>query len=170
MPLLFMATRSLVSVEEYLNTSYRPDCDYVDGIVLERNLGEYDHARLQTEIAFYFRSHQQEWGVHAVVEQRVQVSPTRFRVPDVCGTTEPQPQQIFRTPPLFCIEILSKDDRISEMRERVNDYLAFGVRYVWIIDPAERKAWRCMPDGMHEVTEFRTDNPDTLAPLAELFD
>jgi hypothetical protein len=42
---------SLVSIQEYLNTSYRPDRDYVDGVVLERNFGEYDHARLQTEIA-----------------------------------------------------------------------------------------------------------------------
>ena len=32
-----MATRTLVSVEEYLATSYRPDCDYVDGKVVERN-------------------------------------------------------------------------------------------------------------------------------------
>ena len=28
----------LVSVREYLNTSYSPECEYVDGRVLERNL------------------------------------------------------------------------------------------------------------------------------------
>jgi hypothetical protein len=42
-----MATDSLISIREYLSTSYRPDCDYVNGIIEERNLGEYDHARLQ---------------------------------------------------------------------------------------------------------------------------
>jgi len=31
-----------VSVREYLTTSYRPDCDYVDGRIEERNVGEYD--------------------------------------------------------------------------------------------------------------------------------
>lgn len=56
------------------------------------------------------------------------------------------------------------------MRERVEDYLRFGVPYVWIIDPAVRKAWRCTLDGMHEVAELRTENPDTLVPLAELFE
>ncbi len=35
-----MATGALVSVDEYLRTSYRPDCDYVDGILVERNVGE----------------------------------------------------------------------------------------------------------------------------------
>jgi Uma2 family endonuclease len=166
----FMAAGSLVSIHEYLNTSYRPDRDYVDGVVLERNLGEYDHARLQTEIAYYFRSHSSQWNLRAVVEQRVQVAPNRFRVPDICVTADPHPEQIFRTPPLSCIEILSKDDRLSEMRERVEDYLKFGVRYVWIIDPAVRKAWRCTSDGMHEVNELRTENPETVVPLAELFE
>jgi hypothetical protein len=37
-----MSTKTLVSVEEYFATSYRPDCDYVDGVIEERNLGEMD--------------------------------------------------------------------------------------------------------------------------------
>jgi Uma2 family endonuclease len=169
MPLFFMATGSLIGVGEYLNTSYRPDCDYVDGLVLERNWGEYDHARLQTEIAYFFRARMREWGIRVVVEQRLQVSATRFRIPDVCGTTDPHPEPIFRTPPLFCIESLSKDDRFGQMRERVDDYLRFGVRYVWIIDPSVRRAWQCTAGGTHEVIELRTECPDTLVPVAELF-
>ena len=43
-----MATApQLVGVEEYLSTVYRPDCDYLDGVVVERNLGQFDHADLQ---------------------------------------------------------------------------------------------------------------------------
>jgi hypothetical protein len=79
-----------MSVEEYLASSFRPDCDYVDGQLEERNFGEFDHARLQTAIAAYFYSRRKEWNITVVVEQRVQVSPTRFRIPDVCvvlGTT-----------------------------------------------------------------------------------
>ena len=165
-----MATGSLVSVHEYLSTSYRPDCDYVDGVVLERNLGEKDHSRLQMEIAFYYRSHRKEWGLWALVEQRVQVSATRFRIPDVCLEVGEPPDQIIRTPPFICIEVLSPDDRLSEMRQRVEDYLAFGVPYVWILDPATRHAWRCTPGGMQEVTELRTENPETLVPVCDLFE
>ena len=40
----FMATTSFVPVEEYLNTSYEPDCEYVDGEMLQRNMGEPEHA------------------------------------------------------------------------------------------------------------------------------
>jgi Uma2 family endonuclease len=165
-----MATGSLTSVEEYLSTSYRPDCDYVDGVVVERNLGEYDHGRLQIAIGTYYYNRRKEWRVNAVTEQRVQVAPTRFRIPDVCVTADPYPDQIFRTPPLICIEILSRDDRVSTMQDRIGDYLNFGVPYVFLLDPAKRKAWRCTGEGMLEVTELRTGNPDTLVPLSELFD
>ena len=145
-----MATGALVSINEYLSTSYDPDCDYVDGIIEERNLGENDHADLQSAILAYLRSHRKEWGIYSVVEQRVQVSPTRFRVPDVCVVAGERPkEQIFRTPPLMCIEILSPEDRLSRVRERVDDYLSFGVPYVWLLDPATRKAYRWTADGMH---------------------
>jgi len=52
-----MAT-TLVSVEEYLSTSYPDgDCEYVDGQIVERNLGEIDHGDLQTRILFHLAAH-----------------------------------------------------------------------------------------------------------------
>ena len=166
-----METGTLVSINEYLSTSYDPDCDYIDGVIEERNLGENDHANLQTAIAIYFGSRRKEWGIYVVVEQRVQVSPTRFRVPDVCVVVGGRPkEQIFRTPPFICIEILSPEDRLSRMRARVDDYLSFGVPYVFLLDPATCKAYRWTAQGMHEVSELRTEAPEIVVPVAALFE
>ncbi|MBZ5728855.1 MAG: Uma2 family endonuclease [Acidobacteriia bacterium] len=166
-----METGALVSINEYLSTSYDPDCDYVDGVIEERNLGENDHADLQSAILAYFRFRRKEWSVYAVVEQRVQVSTTRFRVPDVCVLLGERPkEQIFRTPPFMCIEILSPEDRLSRVRERMDDYLSFGVPYVWLFDPAIRKAYRWTAEGMHEVKELRTESPEIVVPVAALFE
>jgi hypothetical protein len=41
---------ALVSVDEYLHTVYRPDYDYVDGELADRNVGEKNHADAQGEI------------------------------------------------------------------------------------------------------------------------
>ena len=57
-----MASRTLISVEEYLRTSYRPDCDYVDGEVLERNVGEKSHAKLQKAILLFLSAREKELG------------------------------------------------------------------------------------------------------------
>ena len=165
-----MATGESVSVQEYLSTSYRPDCDYVDGVVVERNLGEYDHARLQGEVFAYFHARRKQWGLRAIPEQRVQVSPTRFRVPDVCVVKGEPTEQIFRTPPFICIEILSPEDRLTQMHQRVQDYLEFGVPYVWILDPATRKAYRSTPDGLTEISELHTKDPEITVPLKALFE
>ena len=166
-----MATSELISVREYLNTSYRPDCDYVDGVVVERNLGEYDHGKLQLAVCTFFHLRRKEWGIHVVPEQRVQVSPTRFRIPDVCVVLAGDPpEQIFRKPPFICIEILSRDDRLSALQERVGDFLRFGVPYVWILDPATSKAWRCTTTGLNEVSELRTESPEMVVPLDALFE
>jgi Uma2 family endonuclease len=159
-----------VTIQQYLSTAYSPDCDYVDGEVQERNLGEFDHARLQCAVIAYFYTRRKEWGICVVPEQRVQVSPTRFRIPDVCVVLGQPKDQIFREPPFICIEILSPEDRISRVNERVSDYFKFGVPYVWILDPQTRKAWRCTPGAMIEVPELRTENPAMVVPLQELFD
>jgi Uma2 family endonuclease len=164
-----MATTA-ASIKEYLSTCYRPDCDYVDGEVQERNLGEFDHARLQSAVLIYFGARRKEWGICPIVEQRIQVSPTRFRVPDVCVILGEPASQILRVPPFICIEILSPEDRMSRMAERMADYLEFGVPYVWLLDPQTRKAWRCTPGAMVEVSELRTENPTMVVPLADLFE
>ena len=80
-----MGTATLVSVEEYLRTSF-PDADreYIDGRIVERNVGEVDHSDVQTAIAHYLRTHYRK-RVWAGVEVRVQVKKTRFRIPDVTG-------------------------------------------------------------------------------------
>jgi Uma2 family endonuclease len=80
-------------------------------------------------------------------------------------------EQILTTPPLICIEILSKDDRMTAMQERIGDYLQFGVRYVWVVDPRTRRAWIYTKDGSHESKDgiLRTENPAIELPLPEIF-
>ena len=161
-----------VPVAEYLRTTYDPDCDYVDGEVLERNWGERDHSDLQGELIYFFRARRGSWKVFAFVEQRVQVSPTRFRVPDVCVYVGEKPKdQIFRTPPFICIEILSAEDRLERLQQKIDDYLNFGVLYVWVINPRNRRVWAYTKDGSREVKDgtLRTENLSLIIPLAEIY-
>jgi len=167
-----MQAATLISVSEYLSTTYRPDCDYVDGKIVERNVGEKDHSRLQAQLTIYLGARAKQWRIHLYVEQRVQVKATRFRIPDVCVVLGQEPdEQIFISPPFICVEILSKDDTMTQMQERIDDYLQFGVRYVWVLDPRTRRAYSFTRDGMREASEgvLRTADPEIVVPLAEIF-
>ena len=139
-----MATRTLVPVEEYLQSDYSPDREYVDGEVQERNLGEYDHASLQDALLGIFRDNRSAWRLKARPELRVQVAARRFRVPDITVLRHDHPsEQIITTPPLLCIEILSPDDRFGRMDQKIADYLLMGVRAVWVIDPLAKAGYDC---------------------------
>jgi Uma2 family endonuclease len=168
-----MATGSLVSVEEYLSTSYRPDCEYIDGVILERNLGEDDHSSLQGALTAYFFNRRKQWNIRVRPEQRVQVRATRFRVPDVCVILAREPRvPIVTKPPFICIEILSKEDTFDSVQDRIDDYLAMGVTYVWVINPRSRRVFVHTTAGISEVKDgiLRTENPELIVPLAEIFD
>jgi len=135
-------TATLVPLKEYLRTTYHPDRDWVDGELKERNVGEGQHATIQTFLAYLFRTQRDAWNTRALTEQRVQTSAEHYRVADVCVALQSNPiEPIVRTAPLLCIEILSKDDRMSEMQEKIEDYLGMGTRTVWVIDPQRRRAF-----------------------------
>jgi Uma2 family endonuclease len=164
-----MPVQTLVSVEEYLHANYRPDCDYVDGAVLERNLGERDHSRMQREIMLYLGVSYPRLRERLFPEQRVQVKPARFRISDVCVLAEDAPDdQIVRRPPLLCIEILSREDSMSRLMERVNDYFQMGVPFCWIIDPIGRTAWVATPGLLAEPMDGILRAGDIEMPLAEV--
>src|SRR5262249_61526381 len=116
--------QTLISVEEYLNTSYDGgDREYVDGRIVERNLGAKDHSRPMRKLIGFLIERENTLPAYAFPSQRVQVKATRFRVPDVCVYVGSEPdEQVFRTPPFLAIEILSKDDRASDLQNKLDDY------------------------------------------------
>jgi Uma2 family endonuclease len=93
-------------------------------------------------------------------------------VPEVCVVAGSKPtEQIFTKPPFIAVEILSKDDRVSQMQERIDDYLRFGLRYVWVIDPRTRRTRAYTSEGAVEAKDgiLRTGNPSIELPLPEIF-
>lgn len=164
-----MSASTLVSLEEYLATPYRPDRDFVDGRVEERNVGEWDHARLQLKIGAYFLARYESMGMRVAPELRIRVTETRVRVPDLCVFAEDPGQQVPSIPPVLCIEILSPEDRMSRVETRINDYLGMGVRAVWIIDPQTRQAYTATAaEGLREVKSgvLTVDEPAIEMPLS----
>jgi len=167
------ATTPYLSVEEYLNTTYRPDVDYVDGHIEQRNLGEFDHGILQAVLMELFRRHRKEWKIRPALDTRTQVGPTRFRVPDVCITDATLPkEQILRAVPILCIEVLSPADTLRKMRIRSEDYFHMGVPVVWILNPRLRNITICLPGGVattHKAGVVTVEGTPIAVDLNEIY-
>jgi len=171
-----MATQSafenIVTVEEYLSTEYEPDCEYVDGVLEARNLGEKDHSTLQRFLVVLFAIHRAEWGVEVFPELRVQIAPRQFRVPDVTVVrSDMKIGQILTVPPLIAVEIMSPEDTIPKVAAKANEYQAFGVEHVWVIDSLRRVAYRAGSNGLELVRtgEFTVDGTQIRVGLDEMF-
>jgi Uma2 family endonuclease len=164
-----MATISHVRLKEYLDLSFRPDREYVDGEIRERKVGKWEHARVQWLLAVWFGMHEKEWGIMGSTEQRVRVSANRVRVPDlVLLAAGPQPE-ILTEPPLLVIEILSPDDTYSDTQERAQDYRAMGVETVWIIDPKTRTGRMCRGAEWVESNRLEVKGTPLYVELADIF-
>jgi Uma2 family endonuclease len=161
-----------ISMREYLTTSYRPDVDYVEGRLEERNVGEYDHGYLQTLLAVLFTNKRDAWGVRAVTDVRMRISTSHVRIPDVLVLRSDAPRErVLTHPPLIVIEILSPEDRLSRFQERIDDYIAFGVENIWIFDPERRVVRTASRAGLQIVDseELTVEGTPIRVVLSELF-
>jgi len=164
-----MGVGTLISLEEYLHTTWRPDRDYVDGEVLERNLGKRRHAYAQAEIASWFRMHMLH--LKALTELRMRVSTSRIRIPDVVVSELPLPEEeVFTSPPYLCVEVMSPEDTIAAMQDRIDDYLQFGVSNIWVIDPWKHRGWTITNEDWATANNgiMRTSDGRVELPLADV--
>ncbi len=160
----------MVALSEYLRTSYSPDCEWVDGEVKERNMGEGSHSVVQSFFIKYFGRREEEWGIRVLPELRTQVSATHFRVPDVLLMRSSDPfEEIVRTPPLLCIEVLSPEDRMTEMQDKIDDYLQMGVEAIWVVDPVRRKAFAVERGALTPATELTVPGTPIRVAVQEVF-
>ncbi len=132
-----------IPVSEYLRTSYEPDAEYLDGEIKERPAGEFDHSRWQSAIQKWFESRAKEWNMWILPELRIQVRPTRFRVPDVTLVERSLPrEQIITHPPVAVFEVLSPEDRVPRMIIKLQDYEGMGMKNIFVADPQDGSVWR----------------------------
>lgn len=158
------------TVAEYLRTVYEPECEWVDGEILERNWCEYEHAATQSALIGCFRLHHAAWGILVLPALRMQVGPTRYRVPDVCLLDRDAPYESIPTkPPLVCIEILSSEDRMARLLEKFEDYRRFGVPNIWLIDPAARNGFEWRPEGLIRTSTLTATTGPIRLDLEQLF-
>jgi Uma2 family endonuclease len=138
-----MTTGILISEQEYLHTVYEPDVEFVNGRIEERCMGEQDHSAWQEALILWFGSHRKEWQLRARPELRVNVTPEHYQVPDITLVRNDELQdQILTRPPIAVFEILSPEDRVSRLFEKLEQYERMGIPNIIIVEPAGERLHR----------------------------
>jgi Uma2 family endonuclease len=165
-----MATTVQIPLAEYLNTTYRPDRDYVDGEIEERNVGQKEHSAAQKFFDNTLFAHEQEWRLEAFPEIRIQVGPHRIRVADIAILRQDEAYEpVLTRPPLAVVEVLSPEDRIQRYRRRLDDYRDMGIPLVWVVDPLRRAAYEYTSGAFAPIDEFRIPGTNCRIPVSDLW-
>ena len=163
-------TTTLMPVDEYLRTSYKPACEYRDGVLTQKPMPTWKHSVVQMQIGHIILGRYPDFRPGS--ELHVRLNEGRYLVPDVAVQRKDRIQDPYPTEPIhLCVEILSPDDRFSEVLAKCEEYLAWGVPMVWIIDPVNQVAWEFSPNRpLHEVSlDGSLTAPEIAIPLAEIF-
>jgi len=162
-------TVSPISVADYLKTTADPDCEYVGGVVKERSVGELDHASWQKALVRWFAGQESEWGIRVYPELRVQIGADTFRVPDVTLLSRGAPrEQIVTHPPLAVFEILSPEDSMIRILEKLADYERMGIGAIWVIEPKKQLYFHYRNGQLTPGTIFELPGSAFSVPLAEI--
>jgi len=147
------------------------DREYVEGELVERGMPTYLHARIQAILGALFEMRRREGTpLFVASELRLAIDPNhRYRIPDICVFAGPEPTEpVPTTSPLIVIEIVSPDDRVGETLKKFEEYRLWGVEYIWLIDPVEKKFYSYDSTGLHPVPTLELPEYSFTITLSDL--
>ena len=166
-----MGVDTALSVEQYLATSFPGlDKEYRDGELVERSLPDNLHSKTQAQFIYVFAALGKAKPVFVRPELRLKIRPTLILIPDVSVFHPHEPHDRFPDkPPFIAIEILSLDDKLTDVREKLETYRTWGVTHVWLVDPHSRRMYTC-DNGLMEVPTLQVPELGLTLSPAEIFD
>jgi Uma2 family endonuclease len=130
-----MATKALITPEQYFATRFEREPELVRGEIAERPLSTFQHGNLQLRMGSCLMALQQSYPVFTGVEVRLRIAPDIYRIPDISMWEGAAPDAVPATPPLLVVEISSPDDRPDAMLQKLEEYRIWGVQHIWLIEP-----------------------------------
>lgn len=135
-----------LTLEEFLTLpETKPASELIDGEVVQKSMPAWAHSIIERLLGFVFTVYLRDHPIgDAGPELRRIFGPPggeRPYVPDFVFVTADRIPSLtghFWGAPDLAVEILSPDDRMSRVMEKLQFYLTNGVRLVWLIDPDTR--------------------------------
>src|SRR5215212_10088784 len=171
-----MATTAKLTLEEFLALpETKPASELIDGEAVQKPMPTWAHGIIQRLISYVLTAYLRARPIgEAGSENRCilgSAGAERPYVPDfifVRGDRFRPADRYFYGAPDLAVEILSPDDRMVNVMDKLRFYLAHGVRLVWLIDPDRRTVAVMMPPDVTRIlTEEETlDGGDVLPGFA----
>jgi Uma2 family endonuclease len=161
-----MATSALLTAEQYLAMHFgEREPEFVHGELRERPMPTWTHGRLQFLLCLRLN----QIGF-ACVEVRMRLANDLIRIPDVAVFVgAPPAEEVPTSPPFVVVEVTSPDDRHQDLLEKLEEYRAWGVPHVWVVEPKLKKFYVYTSAGLAQLSQFELSEFGFRVTAAELF-
>jgi len=148
----------------YKDIKNLPEGNYeiIDGEIVEMTPTGFEHGDYELNLASFLKNHLKDKGYISVGEVGVLISknPLRIRGADIVYVSKEKikekPKGILEIAPDLIIEIIFPNNTVSEIEEKVEDYLKIGVQKVMLINPQTQKVF-IYENGKREIKMFNFD-------------
>jgi Uma2 family endonuclease len=179
-------TEKLLTVEEF---EQLPDdgkrYELIDGELREMAPTVNWHGEVESSLVIRLGGHVQAYGLGRVscgeILYIVRRNPDRVRAADIAFIRQERVpslearQHIMKVIPDLVVEILSKNDTVEEISDKIDDWLNAGVQMLWVVDPFRRTVTIYRPGydpvllGERATLEGDPVVPGFRCPVAEIF-
>ena len=174
----------LITGQELLAMGDIGPCELIDGriVTIAPTGGEHGFVEfnLGSELRAFVREHQLGWVMGGEVGIYTRRDPDRVRGADIVFLAKERAADrpgrgFLEIAPNLVVEVMSPNDRWQKVHQKIEEYFAIGVQWVWVVEP-ENRALRVF----RSTTEAQKLNEDdTLVgegalagfalPVAEIF-
>ena len=140
------ALEHLLTGDEFFDLGDIGPCELIDGRIVPMPPTGGEHGTIEGNIAFILqelvRPRALGWVLTGEVGIYTRRNPDRIRAADVAFVAKNQvdeiPSGFLEFPPELVVEIVSPNDRWQDIRQKIDEYFATGIRTLWIVEPRTR--------------------------------
>ena len=174
----------ITTAEQLLHATGLGRCELVRGELIMMSPAGTEHGciaiRVGTRLNTFVELHSLGIVMGAETGFRIARDPDTVRAPDaafVCAQRVPPrlPRGYFEGAPDLAVEVVSPDDRASEVKAKAQNWLEAGCREVWVVDPRTEtiSVYRSRNETLilHAADRLTSDLllPGFSLPVAEIF-
>ena len=165
-----MSTVARVSLEEYLQIHCKPECELIDGALVQKPMGTREHMRMERKLDRLLEPYEAAGLGEAIHDLSTRFGPD-VRIPDLAFVPAGAKFEkgILMDPPLLCVEVISPSQRPSELFAKCEVYHGWGVPYCWVIDPIAKVAWEYHKGATLRTVTVTLGAGEISVGFAELF-
>ena len=137
----------LITGEELLAMGDIGPCELIDGRIVPMSPTGGEHGFIELHLGSALRHFMREHNLGCVMTGEVGIytrrQPDSVRGADVVFLSKERwpdapPRGFLEVAPDLVVEIMSPNDRWQDVRQKLAEYFAIGLRWVWIVEPENR--------------------------------